>query len=33
MRKDALWIVVPAVVGVLSVSLWFTLVPGRSGAG
>lgn len=33
MRKDALWFVVPAVVGALGVSLWFTLVPGRSGAG
>ena len=33
MRKAALWVGVPAVVGVLGVSLWFTLVPGRSGAG
>ena len=33
MRKDALWVAVPAVVGVLGVSLWFMLVPGRSGAG
>lgn len=33
MRKDALWFAVPVVAGVLGVSLWFTLVPGRSGAG
>ena len=32
MRKAALWVGLPA-VGVLGVALWFTLVPGRSGAG
>lgn len=33
MRKAALWAGVPAVVAVACVGLWFTLVPGRSGAG
>jgi hypothetical protein len=33
MRKAALWVGVPAVVGVVGVTLWFTLIPGRSGAG
>jgi hypothetical protein len=33
MRKLALWVGVPTLVGVVGVSLWFTLVPGRSGAG
>ena len=32
MRKAALWVGLP-VAGVLGVTLWFTLVPGRSGAG
>lgn len=33
MRKAALWAGLPAVVAVAGVGLWFTLVPGRSGAG
>ncbi|VTR90711.1 unnamed protein product [Gemmata massiliana] len=33
MRKAALWAGVPAVAAVTGVALWFTLVPGRSGAG
>jgi hypothetical protein len=33
MRKVALWAGMPAVIAVAGVSLWFTLVPGRSGAG
>jgi len=32
MRRIALWFGVPTAV-VVGVSLWFTLVPGRSGAG
>jgi hypothetical protein len=32
MRKLALWVGLPT-VGVLGVTLWFMLVPGRSGAG
>jgi hypothetical protein len=31
-RKLALWVGLPA-VGLIGVTLWFTLVPGRSGAG
>jgi hypothetical protein len=30
MRKAALWASVPVLVGVV---MWFTLIPGRSGAG
>lgn len=33
MRRVALWAGVPAVATVIGVTLWFTLVPGRSGAG
>jgi hypothetical protein len=33
MRKAALWVSVPAVVGVVGAALWFACVPGRSGAG
>jgi hypothetical protein len=33
MRKAALWAGVPALLTVVGVSLWFTLIPGRSGAG
>jgi hypothetical protein len=33
MRKVALWAGLPAAGIVVGVSLWFTLVPGRSGAG
>lgn len=33
MRKDVLWFAVPAVIAAIGVSLWFTLIPGRSGAG
>lgn len=33
MRKLTLWTGLPAVATVLGVTLWFTLVPGRSGAG
>jgi hypothetical protein len=33
MRKAALWVGLPTMVGVLGVTMWFTLVPGRSGAG
>lgn len=33
MRKVALWAGLPAAAGVLGVVLWFTLIPGRSGAG
>jgi hypothetical protein len=33
MRKTALWAGVPAIAVVVGVSSWFTLVPGRSGAG
>ena len=32
MRKVALWVGVPA-AAVVGVGLWFTLIPGRSGAG
>ncbi len=32
MRRSALWVGVPVTV-VAGVALWFTLVPGRSGAG
>ncbi len=33
MRRIALGAGIPAVLGVFGVFLWFTLVPGRSGAG
>lgn len=33
MRKAALWVGVPAVVGAVGATLWFALIPGRSGAG
>jgi hypothetical protein len=33
MRKAALWVCVPAVVGLVGTALWFACVPGRSGAG
>jgi hypothetical protein len=33
MRKLLLWIGLPTALGALGVTLWFTLVPGRSGAG
>lgn len=33
MRKVALWAGMPALAVGLGVGLWFTLVPGRSGAG
>ena len=33
MHKATIWAGVPAVATVLGVALWFTLVPGRSGAG
>jgi hypothetical protein len=32
MRKAALWVSVPAVVGLAGAGLWFASVPGRSGA-
>lgn len=32
-RKVALWAGLPTVAVGLGVALWFTLVPGRSGAG
>jgi hypothetical protein len=33
MRNATIWAGLPAVATVLGVALWFTLVPGRSGAG
>jgi hypothetical protein len=33
MRRIALWAGLPAVATVVGVGLWFTLIPGRSGAG
>lgn len=33
MRRVVMWAGVPAGAAVLGVALWFTLVPGRSGAG
>jgi hypothetical protein len=33
MRKAVWWAGLPACVTVVGVALWFTLVPGRSGAG
>jgi hypothetical protein len=33
MRKLVVWAGVPAAFAVAGVALWFTLVPGRSGAG
>jgi hypothetical protein len=33
MRKAALWAGLPAAAAVVGVGLWFTLIPGRSGAG
>ncbi len=33
MRKTALWTGLPAAAAVAGVVMWFTLVPGRSGAG
>lgn len=33
MRKLTLWAGLPAAATVLGVTLWFTLLPGRSGAG
>jgi hypothetical protein len=33
MRKDAFWAALPALASVLGVVAWFTLIPGRSGAG
>ena len=33
MRKATIWAAFPAIATVLGVTLWFTLVPGRSGAG
>jgi hypothetical protein len=33
MRKVALWAGLPAVAAAVGVVLWFTLIPGRSGAG
>jgi len=33
MRKLAMWAGVPSLFAVAGVVLWFTLVPGRSGAG
>ena len=33
MRRITFWAALPAVATVLGVTLWFTLVPGRSGAG
>jgi hypothetical protein len=33
MRRVALWAGLPAAATVIGVGLWFTLIPGRSGAG
>jgi hypothetical protein len=33
MRKAALWFGLPAAAAVVGGVLWFTLIPGRSGAG
>ena len=33
MRKIALWVSAPAVLGIVGAVLWFTCGPGRSGAG
>lgn len=33
MRTDALRVWIPAAAAVVGVALWFTLIPGRSGAG
>ena len=33
MRRIALWTGLPAVATIIGVGLWFTAIPGRSGAG